>query len=242
VNLKDLTKDMPHKYRVQQAKQYGANCVAYIDSRDVQDLLDKVIGPDKWQDKYYEVKGNMFCSIGILCGETWVWKTDCGTESNVDKQKGEASDAFKRAAVKWGVGRFLYSLPMPKLNTTTYKDSKDGQGRPKYYPVDANGNIIWDKDVLSTYCMSLNGKSPPKTKQPPKQPTKALPLASMTEQEQTAMTSVFLIAMVNKPDGMDDKLFKFQAATKLYDKMKHWPITQQEQEEAIAILDKEYKK
>lgn len=242
MNLKDLRKDIPHKYRVQQAKQYGANCVAYIDSRDVQDLFDEVIGPENWQDKYYEVKGNMFCSIGILCGDTWVWKTDCGTESNVDRQKGEASDAFKRAAVKWGVGRFLYSLPMPKLNTATYKDSKDSQGRPKYYPVDAQGKIIWDKDVLSVYCMSLNSKSPPRTKQPPKQPDPSAQLPPMGEHEITAMTSVFLIAIAHKPGNQDEKAFKAEAANKLYKSMGHWPTTQQEQEEAIAILDKEYKK
>jgi hypothetical protein len=57
----------------------------------------------------------LFCSIGINVDGWWVWKSDCGTESNVEKQKGEASDAFKRAAVMWGVGRFLYSLDIVKL-------------------------------------------------------------------------------------------------------------------------------
>ena len=59
-----------------------------------------------------------FCSIGIDVdkdGSCWTWKEDCGTESNVEKQKGEASDAFKRAAVMWGVGRFLYYKPIIKL-------------------------------------------------------------------------------------------------------------------------------
>lgn len=230
MKLKDLKKEMPYKFRVQQAKEYGANCVAYVDSRDVQDLLDEVIGPDKWQDKYYEVKGNLFCSIGILCGETWVWKTDCGTESNVDKQKGEASDAFKRAAVKWGIGRFLYSLGMPKLKTKKHTNNK-------FYPTDNYGQILWDGDSLTVYCKGLINNVAPKP--PKKQPAK---LAPMNEYEQAAMTSVFLIAIANKPTKQAEKAFKLEAAAKLYKKMGHWPTTQQEQEEAIAILDKEYKK
>ena len=120
MNLEDLKQKLPFKWRVQSSNKWGAQCVAYIDARDVQDLLDEVVGPENWQCKYSEHKGNLFCSIGIDCSVTaedlWVWKEDCGTESNVEKQKGEASDAFKRAAVMWGVGRFLYSMPIIKLD------------------------------------------------------------------------------------------------------------------------------
>jgi hypothetical protein len=115
MNLENLKKEMPFKWRVQSANEWGANCVAYIDARDVQDLLDETIEAGKWQCKYEEHKGNLFCSIGIKIGEEWVWRSDCGTESQVEKQKGEASDAFKRAAVMWGVGRFLYSKTRVKL-------------------------------------------------------------------------------------------------------------------------------
>lgn len=250
MKLADLKKDMPYKYRVQQAKQYGANCVAYVDSRDVQDLLDSVVGAENWQDKYEEVKGNLFCSIGIKCGEDWVWKTDCGTESNVDKQKGEASDAFKRAAVKWGIGRFLYSLPMPKLNTGIYKQTKDGKGNPKYYPLDGNGQILWDKDKLTEYCRSLNGKNPPTKKTPAKKPATDKPsfkvlfgqLPKMTDQEAAAMSSIWLIAKDHKPEALTENMFKYEACVFLHKAVGHWPITEQEQEEAITILDKEYSK
>jgi hypothetical protein len=64
----------------------------------------------------------------------------------------------------------------------------------------------------------------------------------MTKHEIAAMTSVFLIAVGNKPNGQDEKAFKTEAAVKLHKAMGHWPITQQEQEEAITILDREYKK
>ena len=118
MNIEELKKEIKFKWRVQSANQYGASCVAYVDARDVQDLLDDVVGAAFWQCKYSENKGNLFCSIGIDVDKDntcWVWKEDCGTESNVEKQKGEASDAFKRAAVMWGVGRFLYSKKIIKL-------------------------------------------------------------------------------------------------------------------------------
>ena len=111
MNLEGLKKKIDFKWRVQSANIYGASCVAYIDARQVQDLLDEVCGAYGWQCEYYEHKGNLFCRIGIACELAntmeWVWKSDCGTESNVEKKKGEASDAFKRAAVMWGIGRFL---------------------------------------------------------------------------------------------------------------------------------------
>ena len=124
MNLEDLKKEIPFKWRVQSTKDWGADCVAYIDARDVQNLLDKVCEPNGWQVKYSEHKGNLFCSIGIYF-DGWVWKEDCGTESNVEKQKGEASDAFKRAAVMWGVGRFLYDMPIIRLDVVKNKQGKN---------------------------------------------------------------------------------------------------------------------
>lgn len=115
MKLEDLKKEIPFKWRVQSSNQYGASCVAYIDARDVQDILDDVCGQGNWQVKYEEHKGNLFASIGIFVNNNWVWKSDCGTESNVEKEKGEASDSFKRAGVMWGIGRFLYSKTIIKL-------------------------------------------------------------------------------------------------------------------------------
>tara|TARA_R110000824_G_scaffold252769_1_gene441547 strand:+ start:68 stop:520 length:453 start_codon:yes stop_codon:yes gene_type:complete len=122
MKLEDLKKQIPFKWRVQSAKDWGADCVAYIDARDVQNLLDEVCGQDGWSTMYTEHKNNLFCRIGITINGEKVWKEDCGTESNVEKQKGEASDAFKRAAVMWGVGRFLYDMPIIKLDVI--KNSK----------------------------------------------------------------------------------------------------------------------
>ena len=98
----------------------------YQDARAAMDILDETVGPEKWQKEYYEVKGNVYCRIGILTDNGFVWKADCGIESNVDAQKGEASDAFKRAAVNWGIGRELYSGPRIKITCPDnyYKDER----------------------------------------------------------------------------------------------------------------------
>lgn len=98
--------------------KYKGSCtlLLYQDARCGMDILDETIGSDKWQKEYYEVKGNVYCKIGILTDNGWVWKADCGMESNVDAAKGEASDAFKRACVSWGIGRELYSGPRIKID------------------------------------------------------------------------------------------------------------------------------
>lgn len=135
MNLKDLQKKIPFKWRIQSVTKDGekASCVAYIDARDVEKLLDSVCAPENWQNKYYEVKGTLCCMIGIKCGSEWIWKSDGGSESNVEKVKGELSDAFKRAAVKWGVGRFLYNEKIQWVQVNQYKQ-----------PVKPDGSRIWD--------------------------------------------------------------------------------------------------
>lgn len=163
MNLNDLKKEIPYKWRVQSVNEYEANCVAYIDARDVQDILDDVCGAENWQVKYEEHKGNLFASIGINVTKgddthvksLWVWKSDCGTESQVEKQKGEASDAFKRAAVVWGVGRFLYSLEIIKIKEVV-PDGMDRQNRQKYAAA-YNGKKIWD---INKHCNSLIKRRP----------------------------------------------------------------------------------
>ena len=114
MSLNDLKKVIPHSWRIQSVKGEYAQLVAYIDSRDVQNILDEVLGQANWADDYKEVDGKVFAGIGILVNEItgWVWKWDCGTESNIEKEKGQASDAFKRACFNLGIGRELYDYPI----------------------------------------------------------------------------------------------------------------------------------
>lgn len=135
---KKLKKEMPFKWRVQSYSKFKpqATCVAYIDSRDVQDALDEAC---VWSDRYYEQNGMLFCEITIYADGREYKRTDTGSESQAEAQKGHSSDAFKRAAVKFGVGRFLYSKKMQYIKANEVKKSGN-------YPfaVDNNGSKIYD--------------------------------------------------------------------------------------------------
>lgn len=87
--------------------------LAYIDARTVMDRLDTVCGPAGWQNRYVIEGTKTVCEIGIKCGDEWVWKSDGAGDSDVEAEKGALSDAFKRAAVRWGIGRYLYNLKSP---------------------------------------------------------------------------------------------------------------------------------
>jgi hypothetical protein len=146
MNLSKLKDEMPFRWRVQQQTERGATCVAYVDSRQVQDKLDEAVGPENWQCDYKVINDNMYAGVAIRREDTgeWIWKWDCGTESNTEKEKGEASDAFKRAAVKWGVGRFLYEMSLQKVKVKQHTNGKT-------YPCDDKGEILWDGDMLSDF-------------------------------------------------------------------------------------------
>ena len=102
------------KFRIgrKYANNQRAHMLAYVDARYVQDRLDDVIGAENWSNSFEVIDNTLFCAITVVFPDgKVVTKTDCGTESNVEKEKGEASDAFKRAAVMLGIGRDLYDLP-----------------------------------------------------------------------------------------------------------------------------------
>lgn len=143
MKLEDLKKIIPCKWRVQSYSKNKpvAQCVAYIDARHVMDLLDEVVGSENWQDDYKLIDGKLLAGIGIRTVDGWVWKWDTGTESNMEKDKGQMSDAFKRAGVKWGIGRFLYEKGIEFIDT-----NEPQRDNPKNYPypVDKQGKRIWD--------------------------------------------------------------------------------------------------
>lgn len=112
--------------RVQSVKQNGLVLLLYKNARVDMNILDETLGSENWQREHYECKGNLFCRVGIFVNGSWVWKSDCGTESNTEAQKGEASDSFKRACFNWGIGRELYTapfiwVPASKCNITNGK-------------------------------------------------------------------------------------------------------------------------
>lgn len=93
---------------------YYVNLLAYKDARVDMDILDEIVGPGSWQNEYKRDSKNVLqCGIGIYDSsfKHWVWKWSNGTPSDFESEKGEYSDAFKRAGFMWGIGRCLYNFP-----------------------------------------------------------------------------------------------------------------------------------
>jgi hypothetical protein len=95
------------------AKATKGIALAYLDARDVMGRLDDVCGPGGWQNRYSHTAGKTVCDIGVKVGDEWVWKADGAGDSDIEAEKGALSDAFKRAAVRWGIGRYLYAVSSP---------------------------------------------------------------------------------------------------------------------------------
>jgi hypothetical protein len=121
-------------FRVQSINKGGyATILAYKDARVDMNRLDLVYGVEYWQKKYDVINNHLFCSIGVYNKEIkqWIWKQDVGTESNTEKEKGEASDAFKRACFNLGIGRELYDYPLIQVKLETNECELKGD---KMYP------------------------------------------------------------------------------------------------------------
>lgn len=103
--------------RVGQCKKgkngFGCSLLLYKDARCDMKLLDEVFGPMNWKREHSVIDGNLYCTISVWDDDKkqWVSRQDVGTESNTEKEKGQASDSFKRAGVNWGIGRELYTAP-----------------------------------------------------------------------------------------------------------------------------------
>lgn len=124
--------DIDFKPKQIYANHSGVHCILipYKDSRVDMTMLDNICGAHAWQNDFKrDTKGILQGGIGIKCGDEWVWKWSNGTPSEFEKDKGEYSDAFKRAGFMWGIGRCLYDMPFISiiLNEDEYlKQEKDG--------------------------------------------------------------------------------------------------------------------
>ena len=99
--------------RVAQVKEKGLSLLLYKDARCDMNILDETVGPYAWQREHQIINDRLYCTVSIYDKEKGIWvaKQDVGTESNTEKEKGQASDSFKRACFNWGIGRELYTAP-----------------------------------------------------------------------------------------------------------------------------------
>lgn len=158
--------------RVSQVTAKGCSLLLYKTARTDRAILDETFG-ELWQNDFKIIDDKMYGGIGIYNKELnqWLWRWDCGTESNTEKEKGQASDCFKRAGFKWGIGIELYSAPFIWLSVDTEKNDKGKyQLKDKYakYFVKSidyadNGNIkdliIIDDNNKQVYSMKKKSNS-----------------------------------------------------------------------------------
>lgn len=141
--------------RVSRVTPRGVVLLLYKTARTDADLLDETYGCHSWQNDFKVIDGVLYGGIGIrdaITG-TWQWKWDAGTESNTEAEKGRASDAFKRAGFKWGIGRELYSAPFTFVPAAKC-NIKDG----KCYDEFKVAEIGYENDRISRLVITLKGE------------------------------------------------------------------------------------
>jgi hypothetical protein len=97
--------------RVAMCKENGCSLLLYKDARCDMNILDETVGSMNWQRQHTRENANCIVSIWDEDKKQWISKEDTGTESMTEKEKGQASDSFKRACFNWGIGRELYTAP-----------------------------------------------------------------------------------------------------------------------------------
>lgn len=99
-------------WRVGATNKEGTKGLAfpYLQARPVMDRLDDVVGAENWKDEYVPIVGGFICKLSIRLSDEWITKEDAADTSDIEAIKGGVSDSFKRAAVKWGIGRYLYDI------------------------------------------------------------------------------------------------------------------------------------
>lgn len=112
--------------RVAQVTPNGCSLLLYKTARVDRAILDEEFGAMSWQNDFKVIDGKMYGGIGIYSNDLgeWLWRWDCGTESNTEAEKGQASDCFKRAGFKWGIGIELYSAPFIWYSCKTHQNQK----------------------------------------------------------------------------------------------------------------------
>ena len=135
-NLIRLLKADEIECRVSAINEKGLSLLLYKDARVDQKILDETFGVFGWKRSHQCIDGNLYCTVEVFDKDsgTWVSKQDVGTTSYSEKEKGQASDSFKRACFNWGIGRELYSAPFIWISAgKAAVQVKEGRDKEKRY-------------------------------------------------------------------------------------------------------------
>ena len=171
--------------RIQKITKEGAVLLLYKTARVDMRILDEVYGEMNWQRHHEVINNNLFCTISVWDSEKsqWVSKQDVGTESNAEAEKGQASDAFKRAGFAWGIGRELYDAPfifihapVDKYDRFTVKEIKYSKTERKFTSL-----VIVDKNGKERYRLNRTKTDRPKAKEPTDEERRQKGIAAISE-------------------------------------------------------------
>lgn len=153
------------EWRIQQSGKTGAGKVwamvlAYVTNRAIMKRLDDVCGKAGWKNEYRDIpnNGGVECGISIKVGDEWITKWDAAEQTQVEAVKGGRSGAMKRAAVQWGIGRYLYDLEEGFAQISTDKDKSRGWNRAK---LKDNTTFYWLPPALPAWAMPEQIKQQP---------------------------------------------------------------------------------
>ena len=146
------------------AEKTKALALAYLTSRAVMDRLDEVLGPQNWRDEYQPGPGGgLICGISLRIDAEWITKWDGAENTQFEAVKGGLSDAFKRAAVKWGIGRYLYKVPNLWVPCEVHGKTVVLKSTPKLpeWAVPSGGDKPFSKERESQILKELGFDNPP---------------------------------------------------------------------------------
>lgn len=222
--------------KIKQVTAKGAFALLYKTARTDMSILDEVFTPGNWTNDYKEIKGNLYCGIGVYMIDTkeWVWRWDCGIESREDdgnEKKGEASDAFKRAGTRWGIGRELYTSPMIFLRVPTKEIQSKGKTvyvlENKYARFDVQSIEYDDKRRISGLEIvdeqgEIVFRYPNKSAKSGNGGAKGVPASKQTEERQ-------------KPEQSDEDKLKAAMAIELTIKNTRYKLGEMSQEQLLYV-------
>ena len=164
--LKDCFEPNDIEWRLQQCGK-GSNgkiwgmALAYVTNRAIMNRLDEVCGPENWKNEYKAAPdGGILCGLSIKVGDEWVTKWDGAENTDIEAVKGGLSGAMKRAAVQWGIGRYLYKLEESWINS-----NENGAYRGK---TKDGTTFKWDAPTLPAWALPKGSKSEPHSEPKPK--------------------------------------------------------------------------
>ena len=132
--------------RISTINEKGLTLLLYKDARVDQNILDETVGKMNWQRKHSRDNANCIVSIWDEAKKQWIEKEDTGTESFTEKEKGLASDSFKRACFNWGIGRELYSAPFIWISSEDAEIKQGGNGKFQCYDKFIVEQILYDNE------------------------------------------------------------------------------------------------